>query len=155
MIEVLRATSESQFRHVAELLREYARWLGIATCGGRIEAELTPLPGVYGPPGGVLLVALEDGQVAGCVALRELEAGICEMKRLYVRPPFRGHGVGRKLVQELMDRARALGYRKMRLDTIDDRMAVAVALYRSVGFTEVSAYGRHVSECTTFLELTL
>ena len=125
------------------LFREYAEALDVDLCFQGFEAELAELPGEYAPPAGALLVALVDGQPAGCVALRPLPEvdypNACEMKRLYVRRAFRRFGLGRLMVQELMDLATQAGYSTLLLDTLDD-MEAARGLYTSLGFVEVPPY---------------
>ncbi|MBK1615448.1 GNAT family N-acetyltransferase [Rubrivivax gelatinosus] len=126
-----------------EILREYAAALGIDLCFQGFEAELAALPGDYAAPGGALLLALVDGQVAGCGAYRALAdvdyANACEMKRLYVRRAFRSFGIGRRLAQALLERALQAGYSNMLLDTLDD-MEAARGLYESLGFEEIPPY---------------
>jgi ribosomal protein S18 acetylase RimI-like enzyme len=125
------------------IFREYAESLDVDLCFQRFEEELAGLPGDYAPPGGVLLLALVDGEVAGCGAVRPLPdsdyANACEMKRLYVRRAFRKFGLGRQLAQALMDRAAEAGYSTMLLDTLDD-MEAARGLYASLGFEEIPPY---------------
>lgn len=125
------------------LFREYAEALDVDLCFQGFETELAELPGEYAQPGGALLVALVDGQPAGCVALRPLPdvdyPNACEMKRLYVRRAFRRFGLGRLMVQELMDLATQAGYGTLLLDTLDD-MEAARGLYASLGFVEVPPY---------------
>ena len=126
---------------VRALFEEYAAWLGLHLCFQNFEEEVATLPGAYAPPGGELLLALDDQEVAGCVALRDHGDGICELKRLYVRPAWRGRGVGRMLTDRIVQRARAIGYREMRLDTLDnERMHAANRLYESLGFVDTAAY---------------
>ena len=131
------------FDAVREIFREYAGSLGIDLCFQNFEAELASLPGDYAPPGGRLLLATVDGELAGCVAMRPLAdvdyANACEMKRLYVRPAFRRFGLGRLLAQALLDEARRAGHSTMLLDTLDD-MESARGLYASLGFVEVPPY---------------
>ena len=126
-----------------ELFGEYARSLQIDLAFQDFEAELAALPGEYAPPGGALLLAFADDTLAGCGAMRPLpdvdHANACEMKRLFVRPAFRGFGLGRVMAQALIDRAASAGYSSMLLDTLDD-MASARALYASLGFEEVAPY---------------
>ena len=126
-----------------ELMREYARGLGIDLCFQNFEQELAMLPGEYAGPSGRLLLAFVDDEVAGCGAFRALadvdHANACEMKRLYVRPAFRRFGLGRLLAQALIDDARRAGHSTMLLDTLDD-MESARGLYASLGFEEVAPY---------------
>lgn len=126
-----------------EIFREYARSLPIDLCFQNFEAELAELPGEYVAPQGQLLLALVDGSVAACGAMRSLRdvdyANACEMKRLYVRPPFRRFGLGRMLAQSLLDEARRAGYSAMLLDTLDD-MEAARGLYATLGFEEIPPY---------------
>ena len=125
------------------IFREYAASLGIDLCFQNFDAELAGLPGEYDAPNGHLLLAMVDGALAGCGALRALAdvdyANACEMKRLYVRPAFRRFGLGRILAQALLDEARRIGYSAMLLDTLDD-MEAARELYASLGFESVPPY---------------
>ena len=126
-----------------EIFREYARGLNVDLCFQNFDAELAALPGDYAAPGGHLLLAFVEGSLAGCGAYRPLpesdHANACEMKRLFVRPAFRKFGLGRVLVQTLMDEARRSGYSHVLLDTLDD-MEAARGLYGSLGFEEVAPY---------------
>jgi ribosomal protein S18 acetylase RimI-like enzyme len=139
---------------VALLFREYAASLGFALDFQDFGRELDSLPGAYEPPRGLLMLARCDGEPAGCVALRPLEAGAAEVKRLYVRDRFRGLGVGRRLATELIAGARMLGYSRLRLDTVPS-MASAQALYRSLGFREIDAYTVNPIPGARFFELEL
>ncbi len=155
MADLIRAHSKKNLAEVAELFREYAEWLAIDLCSDNIEREVTDLPGSFGPPDGCLLLARQNGRPAGCVALRRFDDDKCEMKRLHVRPACRGRGIGKALAVEIIDEARRLGYHKMRLDSIADRMTEAVSLYRALGFREIPPYGDHPEGCTLFMELDL
>jgi len=142
---------------VRELFREYAGSLGFGLEFQDFEAELAGLPGRYARPGGCLLVAEAAGgpvRFGGCVALRDLTDGVCEMKRLFVRPWFRGQRLGRRLAETVIRRARDMGYGRMRLDTIDT-MAQANGLYLSLGFVPISPYCRNPIPGARFYELRL
>lgn len=139
---------------VRELFVEYANTLGVDFCFQNFERELAELPGKYAPPSGRLFLAMDGRRVAGCAALRELEAGICEMKRLYLRPQFRGQGVGRQLAEATVVAAREIGYQRMRLDTLAS-LKPALALYESLGFQRIPAYYQNPIANVVFLELAL
>jgi ribosomal protein S18 acetylase RimI-like enzyme len=124
---------------VRTLFEEYGRSLGIDLSFQDFDRELASLPGKYAPPDGTVILARHDGSPCGCVALRKIDAGTCEMKRLYVRPVTRGLGVGRELVRRILEDARGRGYAVMRLDTLAT-MKSAVALYRGFGFREIAPY---------------
>ena len=142
-IELLTPVTPPLVEATRAIFREYAASLDIDLCFQNFEAELAGLPGEYATPAGALLLARVDGQVAGCGALRPLSdvdyANACEMKRLYVRPAFRGLGLGRLLAQALFDRALQAGYSTLLLDTLDD-MEAARELYASLGFEEIPPY---------------
>ncbi|HET6646541.1 MAG TPA: GNAT family N-acetyltransferase [Pyrinomonadaceae bacterium] len=139
-----------------ELFTEYSAWLGINLCFQNFEKEVAELPGDYVPPAGRLFLAIEGDQVAGCVALRRLgNDGLCEMKRLYVRPEFRGRGLGRELTRAVINAAHEVGYDRMRLDTLPGKMDRAIAMYRSLGFQEIDAYYDNPVAGATFMELSL
>ena len=136
------------------LFEEYAAWIGLDLSFQGFAAELASLPGPYVPPRGRLFLALAGGEAAGCVALRPLDSGVCEMKRLYVRPPFRGQGLGKLLAERIVEEARAIGYLKMKLDTLPF-MQPAIRLYESLGFSSCTAYYATPLPDTVFMELRL
>ena len=146
---------------IAGLVHEYAGSLGFSLDYQDFEAELADLAAKYAPPGGALLLARVDGAAAGTVALRQLEPGIGEMKRLYVRPDFRkertesGESIGRGLAHRIVDAARACGYRRLRLDTIGPKMEAAITLYHSMGFVEIPPYYQSPVPGTVYMELVL
>lgn len=140
---------------VRELFRDYQEALGVDLGFQGFDREVAELPGSYVRPRGLLLLArAHDGEPVGCVALHELAPGVCEMKRLYVRPSHRGHGLGRELVEQVLDAARERGYRSMRLDTLPS-MAEAAPLYASFGFREIEPYYDNPVVAARFLELEL
>ena len=130
-----RAQSETEIQQVRELFAEYVAWLGINLCFQNYDQELAELPGDYAPAAGRLLLAVaDDGTAAGCAALRDLGNGSCEMKRLFVRPDFRGQRLGWQLAEVILDEARAIGYARIRLDTLPGKMDQAIKMYRTLGF---------------------
>ncbi|MBI3478515.1 MAG: GNAT family N-acetyltransferase [Acidobacteria bacterium] len=152
---LLQATSAEEISEVRQLFLEYAESLGFSLCFQGFDEEVKNLPGAYAPPRGRLLLASLNGQAAGCIALRELEPAICEMKRLYVRSDFRGKSVGRVLVDGIIAEAQSIGYERMRLDTIGSSMQDAIALYRRRGFREIAPYRTNPIEGALYLELLL
>ena len=149
------AESPIQIAQARELYLEYADSLGFSLCFQSFDQELASLPGDYAPPDGRLLVAEYRGQLAGCVALHKLDPEVCEMKRLYLRPQLRGRGVGRALAEAVIAEARVIGYRKMRLDTVEPVMPNAVALYRRLGFREIDPYRANPIAGALYMELVL
>jgi ribosomal protein S18 acetylase RimI-like enzyme len=140
---------------VRELFLEYAQSLGFSLCFQNFDQELATLPGDYAHPKGRLLLAYVDNAAAGCVALHPLEERVCEMKRLYVRPRYRGLRIGRALVDRIMAEARAVGYRCMRLDTVEPVMGDAVRMYRALGFREIPPYRLNPMPGALYMELEL
>jgi putative acetyltransferase len=149
------AASPGEIAQVRELFLEYAQSLGFSLCFQNFDSELANLPGDYAPPNGRLLLAEYEGQSAGCVALHKLEEGICEMKRLYLRPQFRGKGLGRVLADRIIGEARQIGYQHMRLDTVEPVMQDAVAMYRRIGFREIAPYCKNPMVGALYMELQL
>lgn len=159
MQRIIQAISTEQIAQVQELFREYARMPGVAPCVDDFEREVVGLPGPYAPPKGTLLLAIEENTqnssaAAGCVALRPWADRACEMKRLYVRPAFRGSGAGRVLVKEVIAAARFIGYEKILLDTLPS-MQAAHELYKSLGFRQILPYPPKPIAGALFFELVL
>ncbi len=160
-MEIRGVAAAADLTAIRQLFREYFAWiardLAIDMSYQGDEAELAALPGAYAPPQGRLLLVCVDGQAAGCVALRPLEAGVCELKRMYVRPLYRGRGLGWTLGQAIVAAAREIGYRRMRLDT-EASLTVAQGIYLSLGFRPVDQYYPVPPEMlarTVFMELAL
>lgn len=154
-MKLIHAQSSQEVSRARELFEEYAAWIGFSLCFQNFDKELAGLPGDYAPPGGRLLLAAENDETVGCVALRKIGAGVCEMKRLYVRPKFRGKGLGRKLAETIIEAAREIGYHRMRLDTVPGKMDQAIVMYRSLGFKNIEPYYDNPVEGATFMELEL
>jgi putative acetyltransferase len=144
----------AQLAEAATLFSEYANSLPFELDFQDFEAELASLPGKYAEPDGCIILAKQDDAVAGCVAMRKIEPGICEMKRLYVRPAYRALGVGKILVTAIIEKGRAAGYAKMRLDTVAS-MQGAIKLYERFRFVPTTAYCENPLEDPVFLELDL
>ena len=153
-MEIVQALTPGHVAEARALFRAYERSLGIDLCFQGFEQELAGLPGAYAPPRGRLLLSLDGAAPAGCVALRPLADAVCEMKRLYVRPAFRGRRAGRQLAQAVIAEARAIGYARMRLDTLPS-MKEAIALYRALGFVEIAPYTTNPVAGALFMELAL
>jgi ribosomal protein S18 acetylase RimI-like enzyme len=154
MVAIVEVRNAGQLLSVKDLFLEYADSLGIDLHFQGFEQELATLPGKYAPPGGALLLAESDRGAAGCVAIRPLTQDICEMKRLYVRPAFRGTGLGRRLAEGAMGAARQRRYTKVRLDTLAS-MSSARSLYGSLGFKEIDAYYDNPIPGAVYLEACL
>lgn len=154
MIRIIPATQPSEVEQVKALVFEYVEGLGLDLSFQDIEAELREFPGEYAPPAGCLLLAMREEAPAGCVGLRPLEPGVCEMKRLYVQSRYRGHGLGVQLARAIIAEARAMGYSAMRLDTLPS-MTAAIGMYRELGFQPIAPYYRNPIEGALFFELKL
>ncbi len=154
MLRIGEIEREKDLNEVKKLFGDYASALGISLDFQDFDQELANLPGDYSPPDGSLLMANWEGEVVGCVALRKFANGICEMKRLYTKPQFRGLSIGRVLCEAIIVRARRIGYERMRLDTLPS-METARALYASLGFTEIEPYRYNPIEGARFMELVL
>ncbi|MEP6705178.1 MAG: GNAT family N-acetyltransferase, partial [Acidobacteriota bacterium] len=154
-IRIHQAESEIDLSATRAIFREYEAWLGLDLCFQGFEDELKDLPGKYAPPSGRLYLARDQKSFAGSIALRSLGGDACEMKRLFVREAFRGMQIGKLLIERLIDDARDIGYKAMRLDTFPPKMGKAVRLYESYGFREISPYYDNPHEGVLFLELEL
>jgi GNAT superfamily N-acetyltransferase len=167
-IAIVPADNPVRIEAVRDLFKEYAASLSFNLCFQSFEGELARLPGEYMPWSGMLLLGLVDDQPAGCVALHRIghtqaqeddeilaELDICEMKRLFVRPQFRGAGLGSELVDAILKCAAAIGYRRMRLDTIPNEMPRAVEMYQKLGFVEIAPYRANPIPGAKYLELDL
>jgi ribosomal protein S18 acetylase RimI-like enzyme len=154
-LSITPAQSLVQINRARELFLEYAQSLGFSLCFQNFDKELAGLPGDYAPPEGRLLLAEYEGQLAGCIALHRLDNDICEMKRLYLRSQFRGKGLGRLLAERIISEARHIGYRSMRLDTVEPVMKDAVAMYRKIGFKEIDPYCSNPIAGALYMELQL
>lgn len=154
-MEIFQARSADGILTARKLFEEYAAALNISLCFQNFAQEVHGLPGSYAAPAGRLLLAIQDDQAAGCIALRPLADNACEMKRLYVRPQFRGRGLGRKLVAAVLAAARETDYEYVRLDTLPEKMDEAILLYRSIGFREIPAYYPNPVAGALFMELAL
>jgi putative acetyltransferase len=160
-VEIVRAESQQHLEHIRALLCEYFRWVtedhGIDLGYQNVEAELASLPGCYAPPMGRLLLVLDGEKAAGCIAIRPMEKGVCELKRMYVRPEYRGQGLGKTLAQTVLQEARSIGYKLVRLDTADT-MLPAQQLYASLGFRRARPYydaPPDIAQRAVFMELRL
>lgn len=153
-IEILEADSPAMMAVAKELFLEYADSLEISLEFQDFDAEISDLPGQYSRPSGCIFLAFDDTYAVGCAALRKLEGGVCEMKRLYVRPAYRGIGLGKVLSKRIIMEAGEIGYRKMRLDTLAS-MSEAILLYKSMGFKEIGPYRHNPAENAVFMEISL
>ncbi|MFY9732133.1 MAG: GNAT family N-acetyltransferase [Candidatus Acidiferrales bacterium] len=154
-VTLTKAQTPADIIAVRELFIEYAAWIGFSLAYQNFDQELASLPGKYTGPTGLLLLARVDEAPAGCGAIRQLEPSVCEMKRLFVKPEFRGCGLGRKLAETLIGETREMSYSAMRLDTVAEKMGDAVRLYRALGFHEIPGYYSGARTGTLYFELRL
>lgn len=154
MAHVGRARGPEDMDHVHDLFTEYQQWLGVDLCFQGFEGEIAELPGKYAEPAGCLLLAREGEAVTGGVGMWPLHGSVCEMKRLYVRPPWLGRGLGRRLALAIIGEARQRGYRRMFLDTLP-QLTAALALYRSLGFADTEPYYDNPLQGVSYMELDL
>jgi putative acetyltransferase len=145
VIELVDVLSKEQLEHIRRLFQEYAEELQFDLYFQNFKKELVSLPGDY---------AMYNNEVCGCVALRRIQDDICEMKRMYVRPKYRGRGIGRLMAQKIIREATAMGYKRMRLDTIDT-MKTAISLYKSLGFNKIEPYRYNPIKGASYMELIL
>ena len=150
---LIKATTPQHLDKVHELFTEYQLFLGFSLCFQGFDEELATLPYKYAEPEGSILLAFVGNECAGVVALKKLEEGICEMKRLYVKPAFQGLGLGRQLAEKIMEEARQKGYRVMKLDTLR-RLESAVALYQKLGFETTQPYNYNPESDIVYFEKT-
>ena len=153
-MKIVKVKTSEQIEEKRKLFLEYEEYLCVDLCFQSFEEELSKLPGVYAPPEGKLLLAVDGDQVVGCVALRKHSEGICEMKRLFVRKKYRGEGIGRKLALEIISDAKNIGYSLMRLDTLS-KLNEAISLYNSLGFKKINPYYNNPLPGVVFWELNL
>src|SRR5688572_17412078 len=155
MVVIIQATTDDDIEAARNIFREYEAWLGLDLCFQGFEDELKNLPGKYALPTGRLYLATNGDDIAGCIALRQIEDGTCEMKRLFVREEFRGRRVGKLLIERVIADAKEIGYTRMRLDTFPPKMGKAVQLYEAYGFHEIPPYYDNPNEGVLFMELSL
>lgn len=154
MPRIIPFDAETHLQVLRELLTEYVSSLGFDLAFQDFRSELAELPGDYAPPSGCILLAIDKSETAGCVALRKISNRVCEMKRLYVRPVFRGRGIGKLLVTSIILEATRRVYGRMRLDTVPS-MLEAISLYKSLGFHDIAPYRHNPIPGARFMELTL
>lgn len=155
MLTISQVEAPAQIAQARELFLEYAQSLGFSLCFQNFDQELGGLPGDYAPPDGRLFLAEHDGQLAGCGALHRLDETSGEMKRLYVRPGFRGLRLGRRLAERILSEARNIGYLRVRLDTVAGTMDEAITLYRRMGFREIAPYRANPIAGALYMEMEL
>lgn len=153
--EIIEAETPHDIAAAKELFLEYQKWLNVSLCFQDFETELATLPGKYGRPKGRLFLVRSGDDYKGCIGLREIAEGVCEMKRLYIKPELRGFGIGKDLVDLVITEAKQIGYKSMRLDTIKEKMPNAVDIYEKFGFKKIEAYYDNPNPHTLYMELEL
>lgn len=154
MSQIIIAASNSEYASAAQLFKEYATWLNIDLCFQQFDEELRSLEKMYAPPCGGIILYKNENDFIGCVGIRKLSQGICELKRMYVQPEFHQKGIGKILLTEAIVLAKKLNYKSIRLDTLS-HMQPAIGLYRSFGFNEIARYYNNPDERALFFELIL
>jgi putative acetyltransferase len=154
MIQILQVHTPDQLIEIKKLFREYETWLGFDLSFQNFEKEVSSLPGKYTPPKGAILMASFNEHIAGCIAVRPLDKDICEMKRFFVRSKFRGYGIGKKLSEAIVEKAKEIGYAKIRLDT-HNTFKAAIGIYRKLGFKEIDSYYHNPMPDVSYWELDL
>ncbi len=155
MVKLIQAISSEEIEAIKSLFIEYAESLNFSLCFQDFDKEIESLPGKYSPPEGSLILAKIENEFAGCIALKKIEDGICEMKRLYVKPSHRGKQIGKILVEKIISDAKEIGYKSMRLDTVEGKMDSAIALYKEFGFKKIEKYYTNPEPHTLYMELLL
>ncbi len=153
--EILEVNTPELINETKILFRTYEKWLNVSLCFQGFEEEVNSLPGKYATPDGRLYLVKYKDTYCGCIALRKIEDGICEMKRLYLKEEFRAKGIGKILVTKIIQDAKDIGYKTMRLDTIKEKMPKAVEIYTKHGFVETDPYYHNPNPHTLFMELDL
>lgn len=152
MVHLRQASKPEEIDTARALFREYETWFGISLCFQNFDEEVSTLPGKYAPQEGRLYIAFENDEALGCIALREIGDGVCEMKRLFLRESARGKGVGKMLIEKVLEDALEIGYRLMRLDTYPPKMGKAVDLYKAYGFYEIPSYYNNPHDDVLYME---
>jgi len=155
LVKLIQAISSEEIEAIKSLFIEYAESLNFSLCFQDFDKEIESLPGKYSPPEGSLILAKIENEFAGCIALKKIEDGICEMKRLYVKPSHRGKQIGKILVEKIISDAKEIGYKSMRLDTVEGKMDSAIALYKEFGFKKIEKYYTNPEPHTLYMELLL
>jgi GNAT superfamily N-acetyltransferase len=154
MLRIMPCSTDTDYAAARKISKDYVEWLNMDLTFQGIENEFDEFRTIYGPPQGAFLVAISDNQAAGGVGLRQFEADICEMKRLYVYDGFQGKGIGEALCKKLIQLAKQMGYSKMRLDTVG-RLGAAIQLYEKIGFSDIEPYRHNPDPTTRYMELNL